>query len=918
MWARSTAAGRRSESEADRAGWGGDGGHHRVSRRALDRSGPARHSVHRRRRHRTGHLAGVATRVRRRGEEGLGWTRRRVARSARRREGLQAGGQLAPRGDARGDPPAPGRHQGAAHHARRRRDPLGQRIAAPAPRPLRLHPPRPLFRGRALAGARAPEARRRHLPRERRGRLCRHRVRGGHRSGEPRARFSRPGNGREDPRAQRHRGQADVQVRLAAPRGEGHPVRARQRPAFGHPRAQRQHHEVHRGGLPRLGLPGRPGALRRPHPARGTGGERHRGEDHHQGPHRRRHVPAGAVAPRRVLRHRHAESQRRLSLRRLRGPGGRPRHGARRQHRRRVRRLRGHPRHRAQVRRPGQGQSGQRDPLGRDAVRAPGMEGRGDGHHPRARGGHRRQAGNLRSSPPDAWRHRGLDLRLRRGDNPAPPMKSAIVTTPAGDLETPLLAVIVPAGTTVPASLAALERATGGVMARAIAGGDFKGKRDETQLLYPAAGKIQRLLIVGIGKSADVTRTSLRRAAAVAAKRARVLGAKSFALLVAAEARGGVKARDWGQLAVEGAAHGAWIFTDLKQAGEEPRVDVEAVDVVVDAKDAKEAEAGRRIGAAIAAGARYTRHLQMLPGNVCTPTYLADQAVALGKKHGVKVTVLDLAAIKKEGMGALLAVAQGSEQEPRFITLEYHGGGDGGPVVLVGKGVTFDSGGISIKPAQSMEDMKYDMSGAAAVLGAFEVLGTLKPKVDVIGVIPSTENLPSGTAIKPGDVVKSHLGKTIEIVNTDAEGRLILCDALSWARRYKPGAVLDAATLTGAVSIALGKEAIGLMGTDEALLGEVREAGERAGERCWPLPLWEEYRELVKSDIADVRNSGGRSAGTIAGGWFLREFVEGFPWAHLDIAGTAYTDSEGPHQVKGPTAIGVRLFSEFLLRRAGA
>ena len=497
-------------------------------------------------------------------------------------------------------------------------------------------------------------------------------------------------------------------------------------------------------------------------------------------------------------------------------------------------------------------------------------------------------------------------------------MKSAIVTSPAGDLETPLLAVIVPTGTTVPASLAALERATGGVMARAIAGGDFKGKRDETQLLYPAAGKIQRLLIVGIGKSADVTRTSLRRAAAVAAKRARVLGAKSFALLVAAEARGGVKARDWGQLAVEGAAHGAWIFTDLKQAGEEPRVDVEAVDVVVDAKDAKEAEAGRRIGAAIAAGARYTRHLQMLPGNVCTPTYLADQAVALGKKHGVKVTVLDLAAIKKEGMGALLAVAQGSAQEPRFITLEYHGGGDGGPVVLVGKGVTFDSGGISIKPAQSMEDMKYDMSGAAAVLGAFEVLGTLKPKVDVIGVIPSTENLPSGTAIKPGDVVKSHLGKTIEIVNTDAEGRLILCDALSWARRYKPGAVLDAATLTGAVSIALGKEAIGLMGTDEALLGEVREAGERAGERCWPLPLWEEYRELVKSDIADVRNSGGRSAGTIAGGWFLREFVEGFPWAHLDIAGTAYTDSEGPHQVKGPTAIGVRLFSEFLLRRAGA
>jgi len=497
-------------------------------------------------------------------------------------------------------------------------------------------------------------------------------------------------------------------------------------------------------------------------------------------------------------------------------------------------------------------------------------------------------------------------------------MKSAIVTTPAGDLETPLLAVIVPSGTTVPASLAGLDRATGGILARAITSGDFKGKRDEAQLLYPAAGKIQRLLLVGVGKSADVTRTGLRRAAAVAAKRARQLGAKTVALFAAAEARNGVKPKDWGQVAVEGAAHGAWIFADMKQATEEPRVDVEAVDVVVDPKEAKEAEAGRRTGEAIAAGARYTRRLQMLPGNICTPSYLADQAAAVAKKHGFGVTVLDLAAIKKEGMGALLAVAQGSVQEPRFIALEYKGGGDAAPVVLVGKGVTFDSGGISIKPAQNMEDMKFDMSGAAAVLGTFETLGMLKPRINVIGLIPSTENLPSGTAIKPGDVVKSHLGKTIEIVNTDAEGRLILCDALSWARRYKPAAVLDAATLTGAVSIALGKEAIGLMGTDEALMTEIRDAGDRAGERCWPLPLWEEYRELVKSDIADVRNSGGRGAGTIAGGWFLREFVEGFPWAHLDIAGTAYTDSEGPHQVKGPTAIGVRLFTEFLLRRAAA
>ncbi|MGH7606791.1 MAG: leucyl aminopeptidase family protein, partial [Gemmatimonadales bacterium] len=217
---------------------------------------------------------------------------------------------------------------------------------------------------------------------------------------------------------------------------------------------------------------------------------------------------------------------------------------------------------------------------------------------------------------------------------------------------------------------------------------------------------------------------------------------------------------------------------------------------------------------------------------------------------------------------------------------------------------------------------KYDMSGAAAVLGTFEVIGRLTParKILFVGLIPSTENLPSGTAVKPGDVVTSHLGKTIEIINTDAEGRLILCDALSYARRYKPAAVLDAATLTGAVVVALGHHAIGIMGNDDALLDEVRDAGERSGERCWPLPLWDEYRELVKSEIADVKNSGGRSAGTIAGGWFLREFVDGFPWVHLDIAGTAYEGeaTSGGTAAKGPTAIGVRLFTEFLLKRARA
>src|SRR5881296_2001159 len=497
-------------------------------------------------------------------------------------------------------------------------------------------------------------------------------------------------------------------------------------------------------------------------------------------------------------------------------------------------------------------------------------------------------------------------------------MTSTAVTTSLAQVQTPLLAVALPQGDTVPTSLADLDRATGGVVARAVTSGDFKGKRDDTALLYPAGGKAERLLLVGMGKAGEVTRNSIRRAAAVAAKRARALGAKQLAFGVAAEARNGVSGKDLGQVAVEGAAQGAWAFTELKAAPEEPKPDVQALTIVCEAKEAKDVAAGQRLGEAIAAGHRLTRYLQMLPGNVCTPSYLAERAKQLADTYGFTIAVLDRAAAQREGMGALLAVAQGSSQEPRFITLEYRGAGDAAPLALVGKGVTFDSGGISIKPAQNMEEMKFDMSGAAAVLGTFEVLGRLKPKTNVVGLIPATENLPSGTAVKPGDVVKSHFGKTIEIINTDAEGRLILCDALSYARRFKPEAAIDAATLTGAVVIALGHHAIGMLGNDEPLLAEVRDAGERAGERCWPLPLWDDYRELLKSDVADVKNSGGRAAGTIAGAWFLREFVDSFPWVHLDIAGTAYLEGEGVSHAKGHTAIGVRLFTEFLLKRAGA
>lgn len=488
---------------------------------------------------------------------------------------------------------------------------------------------------------------------------------------------------------------------------------------------------------------------------------------------------------------------------------------------------------------------------------------------------------------------------------------SVISRAPAGH-STPLLALAVPAGA-LPASLAAVDTALGGALARVYASGDFAGKKDEVVLLHPA-GPAARVLLVGLGKADDLGRGMIRRAAAIAAKRARTLGVPSLSLYLAPEGRGTVSARDAAQVMAEGLGFGAWHYIDLKQPPEEKKPELERGEILIEA-DTATAEAGHAVGAAIAAGQSYTRTLQMLPGNICTPSYLAAQAGDLVRRYGFKGQVLDLPAIRAEKMGGLLGVGQGSAEEPKFIVLEYEGA-PGAPVVLVGKGITFDTGGISIKPADKMEDMKFDMSGAAAVLGTFEMLGRLQPKVHVVGLVASAENMPSGTALKPGDVIKSQLGKTIEIVNTDAEGRLVLCDALSYARRFKPACVVDAATLTGAVVVALGHFASGIMGTDDALIEEVRQAGERAGERGWPLPLWDEYRDLIKSDIADMKNSGGRPAGSISAGWFLREFTAGYPWVHVDVAGTAYSDREDAARAKGPTGNPMRMFAELVLGRA--
>ncbi len=497
-------------------------------------------------------------------------------------------------------------------------------------------------------------------------------------------------------------------------------------------------------------------------------------------------------------------------------------------------------------------------------------------------------------------------------------MNVSVVVSAFGAAETPLLAVAVPRQEkALPAPLAALDAAAGRLLEPLFTGGEFSGARDEVAVVHTTGIPARRVMLVGMGKE-DVTRSSLRRAAAVAARRAKALGTGALAFAVPAEFRGGVTPAEFGQVAVEGAEQGAWTFEELKSdEGEDRKRPPSELAVVAAAAEEGEVRRGVAIGTAVAAGHVLARRLQFLPPNQCTPAFLAETAVALGQTHGFDVTVLDKVAIAAEGMGALLAVNQGSATEPRFIVLEYRGAGEAAPVALVGKGITFDTGGISIKPSQAMEEMKYDMSGAAAVLGAMEAVGRLRPRLNVVGIIPSTDNMPGGRAVRPSDVVRAHSGKTIEVVNTDAEGRMVLADALSYVKRFKPAAVLDAATLTGGVILALGHTVSAVMGNDEALIEEVRRAGERAGERVWPLPMYDEFRELNKSDIADVKNSGGRPAQPITAGWFLREFVDGYPWAHLDVAGTAYTGGDAPPLAKGPAGVPMRLFAEFLLARAG-
>lgn len=465
----------------------------------------------------------------------------------------------------------------------------------------------------------------------------------------------------------------------------------------------------------------------------------------------------------------------------------------------------------------------------------------------------------------------------------------------------------------------AADKALNGAIRELITGGDFTGKFKTTSVLYPQSGvTAKRVILVGLGKEADFTLDRARQAAAVAAKTAKGLGVRHLATIVHGGGAGGLDPGDAAQVVVEGSVLGTYKFSVYKTGGEdEDKKEMERLTVVeFDAAKQSDVEEGTRVGEVVSEGVTLARDLANHPGNEMTPSILAERSREMAEAVGLQCEVLDEDAMVKEGMRALLAVSRGSAQPPRFIVMEHEGNrSKDQPIVLVGKGITFDTGGISIKRSAGMWDMKFDMCGAAAVVGAMQVIARLDLPVRTIGIVAASENMPSAMALKPGDIIRSMLGKTIEIKSTDAEGRLVLADAVAYAARYKPAALVDLATLTGACVTALGNEAAGLMANDDALSERVSRAGERTGEIVWRLPIFEEHREQIKGDTADLMNSGG-PAGAIAGGAFIEAFVQDFPWAHLDIAGTAWSDGKKPYISKGGTGFGVRLLVDMIRRTA--
>jgi leucyl aminopeptidase len=444
-------------------------------------------------------------------------------------------------------------------------------------------------------------------------------------------------------------------------------------------------------------------------------------------------------------------------------------------------------------------------------------------------------------------------------------------------------------------------------IADAIEQGDLQLKSGRTLYLHRLARvKAPRVVVV---VASAVTPKAFKAAVSTGLSQLKGGGAKQVAVAWA----GSVELTDeHGEALVAAATDATYLYRHTKPSAPPASV-IEQVALVCDKPQARAVQQGLSRGLAIAAGVTLARECANRPGNHCTPTYLGDQAKALAKAHGLKVEVLERKDIEKLGMGSFLAVSQGSSEPPRFIVLRYNGAAKAeAPIVLVGKGITFDTGGISIKPAGEMDEMKFDMGGAASVLGTFRALAELKPKLNVVGLIPTCENMPDGRAMKPGDVLISMSGQTIEVLNTDAEGRLILCDALTYAERFKPALVVDIATLTGACVVALGHHHSGLFTADDALADDLIAASRKSLDTCWRMPMDEEYGEGLKSNFADMANVGPRPGSSISAALFLAKFTAKFRWAHLDVAGTAWKSGAA----KGATGRPVPLLTHFVLAQA--
>lgn len=465
-------------------------------------------------------------------------------------------------------------------------------------------------------------------------------------------------------------------------------------------------------------------------------------------------------------------------------------------------------------------------------------------------------------------------------------------------------------------ALKELDAQLDGVLRKAGRADEFSGKADECLLLRPQ-GRLPaaRILLIGLGEQRRFGLVRLRKAAAVAAGHLKKTRLNSLTCALPLLELAGTSSAARVRVTAEGLMLAGYRFDRYQTDDARKLADVPAkIQLLVgSAADQPAAQAELANAGSLLRGVTLARNLVNEPGNVKSPAFLAAQAYSVAEETGLDCQIMDLAAMQEAGMGALLGVAQGSEREPYLITLDYRGGTtDEAPIALVGKGVVFDAGGISLKPAEKMDEMKMDMAGAAAVIGTMLAAALLKLPVNLVGVVPAVENMPSGSAIRPGDILTSLSGQTIEVLNTDAEGRMILADALTYVKHFEPRLIIDLATLTGACIIALGHQATAVLGNDDRLIEALRSAGESSGERLWPLPLWDDYLEQIKSSVADVKNTGGRPAGTITAAAFLKKFVGDRSWAHLDIAGTAWREKAGPEGPAGATGVGVRLLIDFL------